>query len=167
MRQRRRAGARGAVAPAEYEGLLSELAERLEQIPGPDGEELGTRVFRPAELWREQRGIPPDLIVYFGDLGWRSNGSLGHGRHWTFENDTGPDDANHDRDGICVIAGPGVPEGRRDDLSLLRHRPDDPGPGGAGRASPGAGACAHGTRTAVARPLSSAIVTVASGCPAR
>ena len=56
-------------------------------------------MFRPEELWREQRGIPPDLIVYFGDLGWRSNGSLGHGRHWTYDNDTGPDDANHDRDG--------------------------------------------------------------------
>ena len=46
--------------------------------------------------------------MYFGDLGWRSNGSLGHGRHWTFDNDTGPDDANHDRDGICIITGPEV-----------------------------------------------------------
>ncbi len=80
-------------------------------------------MFRPAELWREQRGIPPDLVVYFGDLGWRSNGSLGHGRHWTFENDTGPDDANHDRHGICVIAGPGVPAGRREDLAILDIAP--------------------------------------------
>ena len=114
---------RGAVAPEEYEGLLAELAERLAQIPGPDGEPIGTRVFRPRELWREQRGIAPDLVVYFGDLGWRSNGSLGHARHWTFENDTGPDDANHDRHGICVIAGPGVPEGRREDLSILDIAP--------------------------------------------
>ena len=61
--------------------------------------------------------------MYFGDLGWRSNGSLGHGRHWTFENDTGPDDANHDRDGICVIAGPGIPAGRREDLSIYDIAP--------------------------------------------
>ena len=64
----------------------------------------GTRVYRPEDLWNERRGIPPDLIVYFGDLAWRSNGSLGHGRHWTFDNDTGPDDANHAKDGLWITA---------------------------------------------------------------
>jgi predicted AlkP superfamily phosphohydrolase/phosphomutase len=113
----------GVVAPADYERLRTELAERLEQLPGPDGRPIGTRAFRPEELWREQRGIPPDLVIYFGDLGWRSNGSIGHGRHWTFDNDTGPDDANHDRDGICVIAGPGVPAGHRDDLTIYDLAP--------------------------------------------
>jgi predicted AlkP superfamily phosphohydrolase/phosphomutase len=113
----------GIVTASEYESLCAELTEGLQGLGGPDGEPLGTRVFRPAELWREQRGIPPDLIVYFGDLGWRSNGSLGHGRHWTFENDTGPDDANHDRHGLCVIAGPGVPVGRRDDLTIYDIAP--------------------------------------------
>jgi predicted AlkP superfamily phosphohydrolase/phosphomutase len=113
----------GIVAEDEYEALLDELAERLERLGGPDGETIGTRVFRPQELWREQRGIPPDLIVYFGDLGWRSNGSLGHGRHWTYDNDTGPDDANHDRNGLCIIAGPGVPAQRREDLLIYDIAP--------------------------------------------
>ena len=113
----------GTVAAADYEPLLDELAERLERLPGPDGEPIGTRTFRPKELWREQRGIPPDLIVYFGDLGWRSNGSLGHGRHWTYDNDTGPDDANHDRNGLCILTGPGVPAGSRDDLTLYDVAP--------------------------------------------
>jgi predicted AlkP superfamily phosphohydrolase/phosphomutase len=113
----------GVVAPEEYEALLDELADRLQRLPGPDGEPIGTRAFRPAELWREQHGIPPDLVVYFGDLGWRSNGSLGHGRHWTYENDTGPDDANHDRNGICVITGPGVPAQRREDLVIYDIAP--------------------------------------------
>ncbi|HSD78947.1 MAG TPA: alkaline phosphatase family protein, partial [Solirubrobacteraceae bacterium] len=108
----------GVVDPADADALLDELAARLEALGGPDGSPIGTRAFRPAELWREQRGIPPDLVVYFGDLGWRSNGSLGHGRHWTFDNDTGPDDANHDRDGIWIVNGPGVPAGRRDDLVI-------------------------------------------------
>ena len=114
---------RGVVDPDDYDLLRDELAERLEQLPGPDGQPIGTRVFRPEELWRERRGIPPDLVVYFGDLGWRSNGSLGHGRHWTFDNDTGPDDANHDRDGICVMAGPAIPAGRRDDLTIYDVAP--------------------------------------------
>jgi predicted AlkP superfamily phosphohydrolase/phosphomutase len=108
----------GLVEPEEYDAVRDELVAALERLPGPDGQPIGTRAFRPEELWREQRGIPPDLIVYFGDLGWRSNGSLGHGRHWTFDNDTGPDDANHDRDGICIIAGAGVPAERREDLAI-------------------------------------------------
>ena len=113
----------GIVAPDEYELLLDELADRLERLPGPGGEAIGTRTFRPQELWREQRGIPPDLIVYFGDLGWRSNGSLGHGRHWTYDNDTGPDDANHDRNGLCIVSGPGVPAQRREDLVIYDVAP--------------------------------------------
>ena len=40
-------------------------------------------------LWAEQRGIPPDLVVYLGDLAWRSNGSIGSGQIYSFENDTG------------------------------------------------------------------------------
>jgi predicted AlkP superfamily phosphohydrolase/phosphomutase len=113
----------GIVTPDEYEQLLDELADRLERLPGPDGEQIGTRTFRPQELWREQRGFPPDLIVYFGDLGWRSNGSFGHGKHWTYENDTGPDDANHDRNGLCIITGPGVPAQRREDLVIYDIAP--------------------------------------------
>jgi predicted AlkP superfamily phosphohydrolase/phosphomutase len=113
----------GIVSSSEYEQLLDELADRLQRLPGPDGESIGTRTFRPQELWREQRGIPPDLIVYFGDLGWRSNGSLGHGRHWTYDNDTGPDDANHDRNGLCIVSGPGVRAQRREDMAIYDIAP--------------------------------------------
>jgi predicted AlkP superfamily phosphohydrolase/phosphomutase len=113
----------GIVDPGDYEQLRDELVQRLERLPGPDGQSIGTRVLRPADLWRERRGIPPDLIVYFGDLGWRSNGSLGHGRHWTFDNDTGPDDANHDRDGICIVTGLEVPAERREDLVIYDIAP--------------------------------------------
>jgi predicted AlkP superfamily phosphohydrolase/phosphomutase len=113
----------GVVAAEDYEALRTEVKERLEQLPGPDGRPIGTRVYRPEELWHERRGIPPDLIVYFGDLAWRSNGSLGRGRHWTFENDTGPDDANHARYGLWITAGPGIPSEARDDLSILDVAP--------------------------------------------
>ena len=37
----------GLVAPEDVEQLLDELADRLERLPGPDGEAIGTRVFRP------------------------------------------------------------------------------------------------------------------------
>jgi predicted AlkP superfamily phosphohydrolase/phosphomutase len=113
----------GTVDPEDYDELRDELAERLTSLAGPDGVPIGTTVHRPEELWREQRGIPPDLVVYFGDLGWRSLGSLGHGVHWSYDNDTGPDDANHDRDGICILTGPGVPAGRREDLTIYDIAP--------------------------------------------
>jgi len=51
-------------------------------------------------VYREIQNIPPDLIVYFGDLDWRSAGSVGVGSIHLRENDTGPDDANHDPDGV-------------------------------------------------------------------
>ena len=59
-------------------------------------------------------GVAPDLLVYFGDLAWRAVGTVGgdEGIH-TFENDTGPDDANHAQDGLLIMAGPGVEPGRR------------------------------------------------------
>jgi len=113
----------GIVPQGEFESLRTELADKLISLPGPDGVAIGTTVHRPEDLWRDRQGIPPDLLVYFGDLGWRSNGSLGHGRYWTFENDTGPDDANHDRDGICVLHGPGVHAGKRDDMTIYDIAP--------------------------------------------
>ena len=107
---------------SEYDAVRDELIERLEALPGPGGP-IGTRVHRPEDLWAERRGIPPDLVVYFGDLAWRSNGSVGHGRYYTFDNDTGPDDANHSRYGLCVVTGDGVPSGRRDDLVIYDVAP--------------------------------------------
>ena len=95
----------GVVEPARYESVRDELIHKLEAMSGPDGEPLGTRVFRPQEVYPEVQGVAPDLIVYFGDLGWRSVGSVGNPSLYTYENDTGPDGANHDRDGIFVMTG--------------------------------------------------------------
>ncbi len=96
----------GVIEPAAYEQFRDELAEKLCAIPGPDGEDLGTRVFKPQEVYRSVSGVAPDLMVYFGDLDWRSVGSLGHGDVYTFENDTGPDDCNHAENGLFILADP-------------------------------------------------------------
>jgi predicted AlkP superfamily phosphohydrolase/phosphomutase len=45
-------------------------------------------------------------MVYFGDLDWRSVGSVGMKSVYTFENDTGPDDANHAQHGIFIMNEP-------------------------------------------------------------
>ncbi len=84
-------------------------------IPGENGQKIGTQVFRPEELYKEVRGVAPDLIVYFGDLYWRSVGTIGDGNIHTFKNDTGPDGANHAENGIFLFqpAGDGIPGGRQ------------------------------------------------------
>ena len=110
----------GVVEPSRYEELRDELIEKLEAMPGPDGGTLGTRVFKPQDVYPEVRGVAPDLIVYFGELEWRSVGQVGTGQIFTYENDTGPDGANHDRTGIFAMAGaPGQPVGRRNGMRLI------------------------------------------------
>ncbi|HKT22396.1 MAG TPA: hypothetical protein VJR06_07310, partial [Nitrososphaerales archaeon] len=62
----------------------------------------------PAELYAEVHGDAPDLIAYFGQLRWRSAGTVGHHRLHLLENDTGPDDAVHSFDGVLAWTGPEV-----------------------------------------------------------
>ena len=92
----------GSVPPGAYDSVRAELKAALEALGDEEGKPIGTRVFRPEEVYREVNNIPPDLIVYFGDLNWRSAGSVGIGANHLRENDTGPDDANHMEDGVLV-----------------------------------------------------------------
>ena len=100
--------ARGRSPPADYERFRDELAERLAAIPDDRGEPIATQVYRPEEVYAEVNGVAPDLIVYFGDLYWRAVGTVGGDEGiYTFDNDTGPDDANHAQDGLLIMAGAG------------------------------------------------------------
>ena len=110
----------GVVDPERYEDVRGELVAKLQAMPGPDGEPLGTKAYKPEDVYPEVRGVAPDLIVYFGDLRWRSVGQVGTGQIFTYENDTGPDGANHDRTGVLVMAGaPGQPSGPSEGLRLI------------------------------------------------
>ena len=114
----------GVIEPSDYERVREELRKGLEAITDEKGGNIGTKVYKPEEVYSESRRIPPDLIVYFGDLSWRSVGSIGLGSILTFENDTGPDDANHDTHGIFIMKGQGVEgRGQRDGLNLLDVAP--------------------------------------------
>jgi predicted AlkP superfamily phosphohydrolase/phosphomutase len=99
----------GIVAPGEVDALAAELERKLRAIPRPDGTPMDTQVFRPENIYRAVRGIAPDLMVYFDDLLWRSVGTVGYDDIYTYENDTGPDDANHAQHGIFIEALAGGP----------------------------------------------------------
>ena len=101
----------GTVAPEDYERVRDELKAKLEALGDEQGRPIGTVAYRPEELYEERNGIVPDLMVYFGDLLWRSVGQVGTGTVHVFENDTGPDDANHAHNGLYVLAAEGVPAG--------------------------------------------------------
>lgn len=93
---------RGCIDPADYERVRDELIARVEAIEDPEGRRIGSRAYRPEDLYREVNGVAPDLIVYFGGLRWRSIGAVGYPDIHTFDNDTGPDEANHAEFGILI-----------------------------------------------------------------
>jgi predicted AlkP superfamily phosphohydrolase/phosphomutase len=113
----------GIVDPDGYEPLRDELIAGLEALGDEQGHSIGTRVFRPTDFYQVANAVPPDLIAYFGNLTWRSIGSLGDGRLHVRENDTGPDDANHAKFGIAIMAGPGLPSQLPADAHLFDIAP--------------------------------------------
>lgn len=111
----------GRLKPKEVEKVTAQLIADLSTVRRPDGKPLGVRVVRPSEAYRSVQGDAPDLMAYFGDLRWRSAGTVGLGRLFLEENDTGPDDAVHGWDGVYAIRAPphsetGGKEGPREDI---------------------------------------------------
>jgi predicted AlkP superfamily phosphohydrolase/phosphomutase len=96
----------GVIPPAEYEKVRDELSAKICAIPDDKGKPIATRAHKPQQVYRATKNIPPDLIVIFGDLNWRAVGSLGLDALHTFENDTGPDDANHAQMGMFIYHDP-------------------------------------------------------------
>jgi predicted AlkP superfamily phosphohydrolase/phosphomutase len=115
----------GIIPPAQYEKERDELAARLSAIPTPDGTAIDTVCHKPEEIYKTVRNIAPDLVVYFGNLRWRSVGSFGHGGVYTLENDLGPDDANHAPNGMFILYDPRRSYGGRrlEDLQLMDVAP--------------------------------------------
>lgn len=114
----------GLIEPAAYDDVRGELKAKLEALGDEKGRPIGTRVYRPEEVFDTVRGVAPDLFVYFGDLRWRSIGTLGWGEIHRFENDMGPDDANHASHGLFIMRhADGDPVGWQDEISYLDIAP--------------------------------------------
>ncbi|OAT81215.1 adenylyl-sulfate kinase [Desulfotomaculum copahuensis] len=105
--------AQGVIEPDDFEREREVLTQKLLSVRDPAGRPMETKVYRPEELYRETNGDPPDLMVYFDDLYWRSAGTVGHGGLYLAGNDTGPDDAVHDYKGIFILWDPRHKQGRR------------------------------------------------------
>jgi predicted AlkP superfamily phosphohydrolase/phosphomutase len=103
----------GKIPARDYEKVRDELKGMIEALVDHEGKPMGSVAFKPEELYREVRNVAPDLMVYFGNLRWRSLGSFGLPDIYSFENDLGPDDANHAQNGIFILWDPRQNHGGR------------------------------------------------------
>jgi predicted AlkP superfamily phosphohydrolase/phosphomutase len=109
----------GVIPKADHDKVRDELVAKIEAMVDHEGNPMGNKALKPEEIYEANNGVAPDLIVIFGGLRWRSVGSLGHGSTYTFENDTGPDEANHAERGIFILNNaPGQATGTKDGLHL-------------------------------------------------
>ena len=114
----------GTVKSADYEAVRDELAAKIEAIRDHEGRPMGNKCYKPEEIYDRVNRVAPDLLVIFGDLRWRSVGWVGSDSIYTFENDTGPDDANHAQLGMYVLSHPSLPaKGRVDGPTLYDVAP--------------------------------------------
>jgi len=114
----------GIVPESEYDDLIQDMTARFHALRDDRGERMGSLVFQPRDLYRSLRNVPPDLIVHFGALYWRSIGGLGYDSLYLQENDTGPDDCNHAQFGSFLLAAPNLPvRGEMEGMHLLDIAP--------------------------------------------
>jgi len=99
----------GTIAPTELRAVRSKLRAELENLRDDGNNPVPVTVRIPEEHYRQVRGLPPDLMVYFDDLKLRAIGSIGGDQIVATHNDTGPDSCNHDWNGIFVMSGGGTP----------------------------------------------------------
>lgn len=99
----------GVVDPCDYEKLRDEVKAMFEATVDDKGKPMGTRVFKPDEIYHTVRNFAPDLIVHFGGLYWRSIGGVGYPAIHVQENDTGPDGCNHAQFGSFILAASNSP----------------------------------------------------------
>ena len=100
---------RGVIDPSEYEPFRNEIKARFEATSDAAGKPLGTLVFKPEEIYRTIRNVPPDLIVHFGGLSWRSIGGVGYPPSTSLKTIPGPDDCNHAQFGAFILAAADSP----------------------------------------------------------
>jgi predicted AlkP superfamily phosphohydrolase/phosphomutase len=109
----------GQVKKRNYEAFRDELIAKLEGMIDHTGKPMDTKVYKPQDIYDKVNAVPPDLVVLFGNLNWRSVGTVGNPSIYTFENDTGPDDANHSRYGMYLLHHPSLPARGRVDTATL------------------------------------------------
>lgn len=97
----------GIVNDSEYKKIIDTLSKELKQISDEEGKILNTIIYQPSEVYKPGFSAEaPDLIVYFGNLGWGVNCDVGNKGMYSWANLVGPDDALHAPDGFFIMHNP-------------------------------------------------------------
>jgi len=115
----------GVIEPEDYEKVRNEIIEKLAAITDEKGKNIGTVAHKPQDVYSGPNiDQAPDLIVFFGDLFWRSTGTIGHDSIHSFETEIGPDDAVHAQHGIFILYDPKEKRGKKlEDLEIYDVSP--------------------------------------------
>ncbi|MFW5991573.1 MAG: phosphodiesterase, partial [Halanaerobiaceae bacterium] len=93
----------GIVPENKYEYYRDKLTAELSRIKVEEAAgKVQNIIYRPEEIYQEINNIPPDLMVYFNNLEWRSIGNLGSGRYLVPVGDLKSYSANHTDRGIFI-----------------------------------------------------------------
>ncbi|MEH1015940.1 alkaline phosphatase family protein [Micromonospora sp. CPCC 206060] len=113
----------GIVPRDQVSALTEQVRALLSRTDLGEPGVLHNQVYTPGELYRRVRGIPPDLLAFFGAEKWRAIGSVGFGQNWVKTNDTGVDEANHSRNGMFALRVPGQAPGAPTTASIMDVTP--------------------------------------------
>ena len=94
----------GIVPKRDTPALLAQISTQLAALAPPPPQPH--RFLRPHQIYREVRGVAPDLLLYFANLRWRAIGQVGLAETVVHHNDRGPDGANHDSHGVIIMRSP-------------------------------------------------------------
>ncbi len=114
----------GIIDIKDFEKERNILIEKIKNIKDPSKHPMKNKIYKIEDLFPEQKGNPPDLMVYFDDLSWRSAGTIGYDSLYLEENDTGPDEAVHDYFGIFAMYDPSKKIGKNiSEINILDISP--------------------------------------------
>lgn len=114
----------GIIEKNDYERVRNEIKEKLMNLRDEKGTKMNNLVCTPEELYGRCEGDKPDLMAIFGELYYRSAGTVGHNKIYLSENDKGPDDAMHSMHGIFLFYDPKTGYGKKiGDISIYDIAP--------------------------------------------
>ncbi len=103
--------------------IKSKLKSELENYSFEPYSKLKNKVLLPEEIYPETNAIAPDLILYPADLSFRASAGIGGNNIISFKNDTGPDGANHDRNGVLIMNRLGIKKKTEANFSIYDIAP--------------------------------------------
>lgn len=95
---------RGVIPKEKYEYTRNRLIHKIISLTDPNGIPLYAKVFKPSKIYSRVTNVPPDLLLCFRNLSWRSSSMIGTGD--VHSDKIGIDDSvNSTPEGIFISSG--------------------------------------------------------------